>query len=69
MPEQHPVQVAESQVQLPEAQVWPAPHAGPEPQAQVPSMAQASARLASQVVQPNPAVPHVASDRTRQFAP
>ena len=69
-PLQHPLghEVA-SQMHRPSAQRCPPAHAGPDPQAQVPSVPQWSALLVSQATQAAPFAPQVASARVLQTAP
>ncbi len=62
-------QLVALQTHLPAEQRWPAAHAGPVPQAQVPPAAQPSARVASQPTQAAPPLPQVASDGGLQVAP
>jgi hypothetical protein len=51
-----------SQTHRPETQRWPPAHAGPEPQAQLPPVVQASALVASQAEQSAPPLPQLATD-------
>ncbi len=59
--QQPPAQLVPSQVQAPATQCWPARQAAPCPQAQVPSAAQLSLAIGSQVTQGAPPPPHVAA--------
>ena len=58
-----------SQVHLPDTQRWPPAQAGPVPQAQVPVVAQASARVGSQAAQADPPTPQLSSERLVQMFP
>ncbi len=69
-PLQQPLgQEVASQMHRPSAQRWPPAHAGPDPQAQAPSVPQWSALLGSHATQAAPFAPQVASARLLQTAP
>jgi hypothetical protein len=69
-PVQHPLgQDVPSQMHAPATQRWPAAHAAPEPQVQLPPAEQPSAAFASQPTQVAPPVPQVVREGGLQVAP
>jgi len=69
-PVQHPLgQLVPSHMHAPAMQRWPAPHAAPDPQVQLPAAEQPSATFASQPTQAAPPVPQVVRAGGLQVAP
>jgi len=70
LPLQQPFgQLVALQAQAPFTHCWPLAHAGPEPQAQVPSLPQRSALVRGQATHAEPAMPHAIADGATQLAP
>jgi hypothetical protein len=68
--EQQPfAQLVLSQTQRPETQCWPTAHMAPPPQAQLPALEQASARMGSQLTQARPPPPQLGRDGRLQVVP